>query len=147
MTQKLRRWLALAPADRAAVVEAWLLLLLVDLGLRWPGLARIERLLASAYPGRQPAARAASATVAGLWRWIGAAAANHPCRARCLERSLVLRAMLARRGLSADLRIGVRRDGTGLDAHAWLECDGRPLVEANPEARGYRSLQPAAGER
>jgi Transglutaminase-like superfamily len=45
---------------------------------------------------------------------------------RCLTRSLVLTALLARRGILASLVIGVRPDPFG--AHAWVEHEGRPLL-------------------
>jgi transglutaminase-like putative cysteine protease len=45
---------------------------------------------------------------------------------RCLTRSLVLTAMLARRGIPATLVIGVRPEPFG--AHAWVEHGGRPLL-------------------
>lgn len=50
-----------------------------------------------------------------------------PTDSRCLTRSLVVLAMLARRGIVARLVIAAR-PGASLAAHAWLECDGRPLL-------------------
>jgi transglutaminase-like putative cysteine protease len=45
---------------------------------------------------------------------------------RCLTTSLVLTALLARRGIPATLVIGVRADPFA--AHAWVEHRGRPLL-------------------
>lgn len=45
-------------------------------------------------------------------------------RATCLTRSLVLQWILARRGIGTELKVGVRNEGDGLHAHAWLECGG-----------------------
>ena len=45
---------------------------------------------------------------------------------RCLTTSLVLTALLARRGIPATLVIGVRPDPFA--AHAWVEYRGRPLL-------------------
>jgi Transglutaminase-like superfamily len=45
---------------------------------------------------------------------------------RCLTTSLVLIALLARRGIPATVVIGVRLDPFA--AHAWVEHDGRPLL-------------------
>jgi hypothetical protein len=50
-----------------------------------------------------------------------------PTDSRCLIRSLVLSRLLARRGISAELVIGVR-SGAEFAAHAWLEYDGRPVL-------------------
>ncbi len=45
---------------------------------------------------------------------------------RCLQKSLVLTELLARRGIPATLVIGVRPDPFA--AHAWVEHAGRPLL-------------------
>jgi hypothetical protein len=50
-----------------------------------------------------------------------------PLDDRCLIRSLVLTALLARRGVSSRLVIGVR-PGEEFGAHAWVELDGRALL-------------------
>ncbi len=43
-------------------------------------------------------------------------------RPQCLARSLALQWMLERRGIEGSrIRIGVRKDGEGLAAHAWVE--------------------------
>lgn len=52
-----------------------------------------------------------------------------PLDSRCLMQSLVLLRMLARRGAAGSLVIAVRpqrRDA--LDAHAWVEIAGRPVL-------------------
>lgn len=50
-----------------------------------------------------------------------------PTDSRCLVRSLVLTRLLARRGISSSLVIGVRTDH-GFEAHAWVEYAGRPVL-------------------
>jgi Transglutaminase-like superfamily len=50
-----------------------------------------------------------------------------PGDTRCLVRSLVLTRLLARRGIPAKLVIGARPAPTFL-AHAWVECDGQPVL-------------------
>ena len=51
------------------------------------------------------------------------------CQMRCLKQSLILFRILRRRGITAELRIGVRRVGDNLNAHAWVECDGHMLLD------------------
>ena len=147
MLRKLRRWVTLAPADRTAVIEAWLLLAAAKLSLRRLDLGRCQRLLAALPPRSRPAEEPIERLAARLRGWIGAAANNHLSSSRCLERALVLRAMLVRRGHQATLRIGVRRPGTGLEAHAWVEWDGVAVVDGELESGGYRTLLPAASGR
>ena len=50
-----------------------------------------------------------------------------PWDSRCLVRSLVLLAMMARRGARCDLLIGAR-PGTEFEAHAWVEHAGYPVL-------------------
>ena len=50
-----------------------------------------------------------------------------PSDARCLTRSLVVLAMLARRGSAATLVIATRPEPS-FTAHAWVEHAGRPLL-------------------
>ena len=54
--------------------------------------------------------------------------------------------MLVRRGHDAALRIGVRRPGTGLEAHSWVECGGNAVADPERDGGGYSALLPAAGE-
>ena len=51
-----------------------------------------------------------------------------PTDSRCLMRSLVLAGLLARRGVDGRLVLAVRAE-EDFAAHAWVELDGRPLLE------------------
>jgi len=82
---------------------------------------RIRRLAAEPLP---------PAELKRLGRLVDIAANYHPFRPRCLPRSLALARLLARRGVSTDVRIGVRTEGGRLDAHAWVELDGRALNDS-----------------
>lgn len=63
---------------------------------------------------------------------VDRAAELHPLRPRCLERAFACRWLLARHGQQAHVVVGVaRRDGT-LDAHAWVELQGRTNDAARP---------------
>lgn len=62
-------------------------------------------------------------------------------RATCLTRSLVLHRILARRGIATTLRIGVRNEGNGLQAHAWVECNGVPVNDTAQGVRGYAPVE------
>jgi hypothetical protein len=58
------------------------------------------------------------------------AAEHGPYRATCLPQSLVLWWLVRRHGGDARLRVGVRRAGTRVEAHAWVECGGTALNDA-----------------
>jgi hypothetical protein len=60
-------------------------------------------------------------------RHLVLAAAFYPRRALCLEQSLALYVLLRRRGVAAELKIGVQP--LPFQAHAWVEVGGRALQE------------------
>lgn len=51
----------------------------------------------------------------------------------CWKRAAVLRRYLLRSGIPARIVFGVRNDNSGkVDGHAWLESEGRPILENSP---------------
>lgn len=127
-----------APAgDRLLVVRATLWLLAADLGLRTVGFTRLRRWL------RRPPAPAAATGPAPdrrrearrLLDAVGRAGRFRLHRVPCLPRALVLQRLLAGRGIPSEVRIGVRREGGSLTAHAWVEC-GDLTLDPEPAAAG-----------
>lgn len=130
MPRRLARFLALPAAERTVLLQALLWLPATAAALRWRGLRP---------PGVAPAAgRAAPAVAPARITDLVAVAARHGLvRGNCLSRSLTLRRLLRRAGIEAQLRIGVRRGPGGLEAHAWLELEGRPLNDSADVALRY----------
>jgi Transglutaminase-like superfamily len=64
-----------------------------------------------------------------LGRIVARTLGRLPFDSRCFVTSLVLTSMLARRGVESRLVIGVDVDPS-FSAHAWVECDGEPLLPA-----------------
>jgi len=51
----------------------------------------------------------------------------------CWKRAAVLHRYLALVGVATTIRFGVRKDGDSeLKGHAWLELDGKPILESSP---------------
>lgn len=50
-----------------------------------------------------------------------------PTDSRCLVRSLVYLSLLEKRGVASTLVIGARTE-PDFKAHAWIECEGEPLL-------------------
>lgn len=71
-----------------------------------------------------------------LGRAVGRTLELLPSDSRCLMRSLVLTNLLARRGISSSLVIGIA-PGTNLAAHAWVESDGIPLLSPTDRSRSF----------
>ena len=134
----------LSRAERRILLAAALWLPAVDLGLRTAGFARVRRWLVT---GRRPDGGSAPlsperrAEAEGVARLVTVAARHHLWPMTCLRRALVIDRLLARRGIPAELRIGVRKGEEGFRAHAWIECGGRPLFEPEAVEERYSSLE------
>jgi hypothetical protein len=62
-------------------------------------------------------------------RAVASAAKHSPIGATCLATALVGQALMNRHGHSCEFRIGVRREDSGkFAAHAWLERDGKVIL-------------------
>lgn len=125
--EKLRN---LSGAERRLLFYALAMLPVVGLGLRVFGMRRVQSALAwqqSSSVRRTMSAPHAEAVA--LARLVDIAARHGPYKAKCLPRSLVLQWLLARRGIDAALRVGVRKTAGAIEAHAWLEHEGHPLID------------------
>jgi hypothetical protein len=72
--------------------------------------------------------RDADAIIAETTHNVAVAGAFYPRRALCLEQSLTMFLLLRRRGVPAELRLGVQP--RPFRAHAWVEAGGRPIGES-----------------
>ena len=119
----LTRFWHLTAEERRLVTEAVVLVTAVRLGLSVLGFRPLRRVLA-----RLGHHRVAVPLSSGRIGWAVRAAARRVPRARtCLVEAIAAETLLARHGYTTQLRIGVARSGAGIDAHAWLEQDGRPV--------------------
>ena len=66
---------------------------------------------------------------------VRAVSARAPVETTCLPRSVAMRHMLRQRGVPATLKLGVRREGEAISAHAWIEVDGRRIGEETEPGR------------
>jgi hypothetical protein len=115
------------------------LLTLARLALsRWPLREVMPALRRSPAPGSTGAAPVDPARLALL---VHHSTRLLPWRANCLHRSLVLWWLLDRRGVPAQLRLGVRRlpGADAPDFHAWVELEGRVLND-RPDIREHYSV-------
>lgn len=143
------RWRALqrlTGSERCSVVAALAALTLVRLTLAALGFRRTQALL-SGHPAARGAAPAAAATdraaaeriVRAMDRAVGCGPGL--LRPSCLPRSMTLWWLLRRAGLPAALRIGVRRASDHLEAHAWVELEGRVLGDQPDVQDRFRAFE------
>lgn len=131
MWARLRRFRALPRSAKRDFVRAVLLLPIVRISLRLRGFRATQKSLQLRSERDVPALSDAAAIeqTEQLCRMVRAAARYSPLSFTCLERSLVLRRLLASRRISAQLRIGTRKNGDKFEAHAWVERNGAAIGE------------------
>ena len=61
--------------------------------------------------------------------------------ARCLQSSLAALLWLESLGIRTTLRLGVRRDGDGIDAHAWLQYKGQVVNDVSSVGEVFAILE------
>ena len=126
-----RRWWGLSRTDRSALLGMMLALPLLSAALRFFGYARVRRWIEDATNRNVRPACASDPAMEGerLARLAAIAGRHGPIRATCLRQSLLIYGLLRERGLSPELKIGVK-GGDGLpDMHAWVDLEGTPLGE------------------
>lgn len=128
--RRLRKFASLPGVERRLIIEEALLLWAVRFAL-WVLPFRIVNGYVASHARARRMSRAAVSLERLVWI-LGAAGTLLPGKRTCLVRALAGRLLVAGEGYAPTLRLGVARDTDGrLDAHAWLECDGRVLVGAD----------------
>ena len=144
MWKAFQRYRKLDPEARRLFWRAVVLLPWVAYSLRVRGFQRTRENLARRVPnGPSNTARdARSAEVAQITsRMVRAGARHGPAHPSCLEQSLVLWFLMAREGVPARLRIGVKKSAGKFEAHAWVEYDGVPLNQSEEVHHHYAAFE------
>ena len=123
--RRLKRVLKLSPDELAILAQAAICMPIVRLALRFISVARLN---AMATRSRRQLSRIV-AKPEDIARLVSIAADHGIYRARCLEKSLVLRWLLARRGIDGQVVFGTCKAEDAMQAHAWIEVNGVPLNE------------------
>lgn len=126
--------------DWLNLLEAWWGLLAFYLAIR---LARFEQLDVSMHPARQGRDLPKDATNRA-WhtqKLVSMAARLHLLSMTCLPRALTLRWMLSRRGIPAQLQIGMSKSPAGVYAHAWVEVGEAAIGEPEDIGDRFKVLQ------
>jgi Transglutaminase-like superfamily len=146
MWKALPRYRTLDPQARKLFWCAALLLPLLALSLRVRGFRRttdaLERRLhfRQSQPSRN---KPATETVERTTRMLRAALRYGLVRSTCLAQSLALWYLLRTQGVSAELRIGVRKVAKKFEAHAWVVFEGSALNQPEEQHRHYAAFDSA----
>ena len=135
MTKASRRVIRLPPREAATALRAGMVLIVVEILIRWVPLPRLARLLGVRLDLEPPLPASPVMSAAELsehdrrqLRGARRVADRWPLsKGPCLRRSLVAGHLLRRH--DPTIRVGVAGTGDRLQAHAWLEIEGRPLED------------------
>jgi hypothetical protein len=142
MWEPFQRYKALDPEARKMFRRAAILLPLVGASLRLRGYKRTQEWLQARRERRNPALPQSASSreiVEKTCRMVRAAVHYGIPGASCLEASLTLWYLLRLQGISASVRIGVRKHTNLFEAHAWVEHEGAAL---NQSEEGHRHFAP-----
>jgi hypothetical protein len=143
MWARLRRFSALPRAAKVDFVRAALLLPLIRMSLRLRGFRATQETLQSHISSgvaTRPEAAAADETKL-VCRMVLAAGRYSLLKGTCLERSMALWWLLARKGIATHLRVGARKSGEKFEAHAWVERNGVAIGEPDSTHLHYAAFE------
>jgi hypothetical protein len=129
-------FLKLNYGDRSTLLQAYLLLTLVRLGLwllpferLWRGLVKLGQLQPSAAPALKTILKTEAQTVRQVIWAVNLSTRFSPGGAKCLARALTTKVLLDRRQCASDFKIGVAKNAQGeLEAHAWIEIRNQVVM-------------------
>lgn len=122
---RLNKFLRLSFSEKILLVRIWLLLATTRLGLSLLPFTTLRKVLATISP---LIAGGGEAWSEDRLVWAVGAASRYVPRATCLAHALAIQLVLKQSGRQASLHIGVNGvEGDHLDAHAWVESQGKVL--------------------
>jgi hypothetical protein len=143
MWKPFQRYRALDPETRKLFRRALALLPMIAFSLRLRGFKKTREILQKKLPPdslQESANENAAETVQKTCRMVKAAAHYGIIRPSCLVESLTLWYLLQRQRIPARLRIGVRKFPEKFEAHAWIECEGVALNQAEGVHQHYAAF-------
>jgi hypothetical protein len=144
MTFRSRAWLSsrkdsLSSFMRLSLAERWLLIKALFLvGSLTLGLHILPFPVLRRLTSRAPASEIDSSFSIKRLIWSVDVASQFVPGAKCLARAMAAQVLLAEYGRGAQLRIGVSKSESQLQAHAWLEDGGIVLIGGS--VGGYKPL-------
>ena len=137
-----RRLLQLTARERCLFIWAYARLVSIDVRLRRSGFSQLaDRLARCLSDAERPIHDNDQQRAVERARWLEAASRYHFLQARCLHRALALHEWLSGQRMPSELRIGVRLQGTELQAHAWVELGGLPVSDPIEMVRVFTPLR------
>ncbi len=145
MKQRLE-WLAQKCLDRKLILDTFILLGAIRLGLRFLPFQTLQNKLETTshfFPKTQ------EKLSVGKIIWVVNASSRYmPGGVKCLARALTAQVLMRQHDHQGELRIGVAKGETGeLEAHAWIEHRGRVVIGNLSDLQRYVPMPSFKGSR
>lgn len=145
MLKSLRRFSALERPAQALFLRALMVLPLVGLSLKFRGFeatrSTLRKILSPAT--RQADSDSLNKQIALTAHMVNAADRHGLVHPSCLVKSLTMWWLLGRKGITSQLRVGIRKESGNFEAHAWVEREGMALNEPEERHHHYAAFDAA----
>ena len=145
MLESLRRFSALERPVQTLFLRALVMLPLVGLSLKVRGFeatrSTLRKTLSHGMP--QTDSNSLNKQITSAADMVNAADRHGLVHPSCLVKSLTLWWLLGRQGITSQLRVGIRKGGGSLEAHAWVEREGMALNEPEEHHHHYAAFDAA----
>lgn len=143
----LRRFIGLRPDERGFVLRTLLLVAAIRVALWVLPFQRLQRVIGASISWESLSLSVPDDMPVERLVWSVRAASRCIPAASCLTQSLALHYLLTRAGHRPEICIGVIKDTeAGIDAHAWVECAGQPLLSNPDEVERYVRIRTMEGK-
>lgn len=145
MLESLRRFSALERPVQRLFLRALVMLPLVGLSLKFRRFEATRSTLQKSlsHATQQTESNSLTKQIALTAHMVNAADRHGLVHPSCLIKSLVLWWLLGKQGITSQLRVGVRKEGGNLEAHAWVEREGIALNEPEEHHHHYAAFDAA----
>lgn len=145
--KQILKFFRLPPTDRCLMVKSTFLLGVIRLGLSLLPLKRLLGLVGSVKHEVMEGSSADNISSNQI-AWAVEVASRYVPFATCLTRALVVQMLFTQKGYPAHLCIGVAKSKDDrLEAHAWVESEGRIVTGGLKDISRFNLLPPLKGER
>ncbi len=145
MLESLRRFSALERTAQMLFLRALVLLPFVGLSLRLRGFESTRTTLQKTISPTTSRldSNSLNKQIALTAHMVNAADRHGLVHPSCLPKSLTLWCLLGQQGIASQLRVGIRKEGGKLEAHAWVEREGIALNEPEERHHHYAAFDAA----
>ncbi|MBU7581638.1 MAG: lasso peptide biosynthesis B2 protein [Nostoc sp. TH1S01] len=144
--KRLRKFLNLTHSDRHLLISTFILLTLVRLGLWLLPFKRLWQILSAISQVRVKPQPVDRTDLDKIVKAVDLSSRYMPGGVKCLARAFTTQVLMKRYGYSPELRIGVaKKEGGELEAHAWVESQGKVVIGYLRDLSSFTPLPPVEG--